>query len=62
MGRGVAAIAASMHLGLARRSISNQLLAPMFGRSSASLLYESVICVSMGDKVLYIEPLILRIC
>jgi hypothetical protein len=45
--------------GLARRSISNQLPALTFGRSSAFLLYESVI-VSVGDNLVCIELLLLR--
>jgi hypothetical protein len=44
--------------GLARRPVSNQLPALTFGRSSA-FLYESVI-VSVGDNILYIELLLVR--
>lgn len=44
--------------GLARRSISNQLPALTFGRSSAFLLYESVV-VLVGDDLLHTELLFL---
>jgi hypothetical protein len=46
--------------GLARRSISNQLPALIFGRSLAFLLYDSVI-ISVGDNLVYIELLLLCI-